>query len=111
MCEEATGSRIRDKTPPAGVVDTDGIIQKSHSKFVGVRVPGKGPDGAASPGGEQGRLRPPRAPWAGKDPAQSPQRNKTSFLLLNGTVYFEKFPVSGNYSEGSAEGLVITVWG
>lgn len=62
--------------------------------------------------GAQGRLRPPPStPWAGKDPAQSPQRNKTSSLPLSGTIYFKKFPVSGNSSQGCAEGLVTTAWG
>lgn len=61
--------------------------------------------------GGQGRVRPPNISWAGKDPSQSPQRNKTSFLLLNGTIFFEKFPISGNYLQGSAEGIVTTAWG
>lgn len=45
----------RDKAPPVGVVDTDGIVQKSHSEFIGVGVPGEGPDSAAGPGGGTGQ--------------------------------------------------------
>lgn len=39
---------------PVGVVDPNGVIQKSHGKLAGVGVPGKGPDGAAGPGGRNG---------------------------------------------------------
>lgn len=65
----------QDKAPPVGVVDTDGIIQKSHSEFVGVRVPGEGPDGAASPGGGTGQGETPQHPLGWQGPcSESPEK-------------------------------------
>lgn len=48
----ASGARGAAQPSPVGVVDPNGVIQKSHSKLAGVGVPSEGPDGAAGPGGK-----------------------------------------------------------
>lgn len=42
---------------PAGVIDPNGVVQKSRSELAGVGVPGEGTDCAAGPGGDTGTQR------------------------------------------------------
>lgn len=49
--DAASSARGAPQPSPFGVVDPNGVIQKSHGKLAGVGMPGEGTDGAASPGG------------------------------------------------------------
>lgn len=103
--EEATGSRTsahpelpkpQDKAPPVGVVDTDGIVQKSHSEFIGVGVPGEGPDSAAGPGGGTGQGEtPPASPGLAKTLLRVPREIKLLFCCSMGPFSSRNSPFLG----------------